>query len=510
MKMTAIMIMTQVVKAVIKRATVDDEFVKTLSNYTDDEDETNVESKVEDNAEGNEDKGMDYTTNQFDDDVDVRLNEPVNTDEGFIQKEGTDAEMINVQQGNENLEITLNQVIEDAHVTIYTIFPTPMQNIVSPMDVHVHHEVPSNQTPTLLTVPVSVITESSPIYTTVILQSLPSFTPLPPQSTPTPPPTTEATNPLYALLNFASVFQFNTRVLALEKEVVELKKGDLLNTQVTALVDEHLDLRLGATRDKFISYLSASITARIINQVKIQLPQILRRKCLTLLLHVFIEEKPPFHWIRLRVEEEEDKQGCITNKRSKIKESKSRSSKGTKSQSKSFGKSVQAEEPASAFKLLKGTHTNFVELEYDFEECYKALSEKLDLDNPEGDDYPFDLTKPLPLNRLTNLSSDDVFNFAIALRMFTRSIVIQKRVEDLQMGVASYQKKINVTKTEITRPGIRKRDPYTPYQDPQGFIYVDNQGRNKLMRSDELYKFSDGTLTRLRSSLDDITKNIQM
>ncbi|GJW04765.1 hypothetical protein Tco_1563621 [Tanacetum coccineum] len=27
----------------------------------------------------------------------------------------------------------------------------------------------------------------------------------------------------------------------------------------------------------------------------------------------------------------------------------------------------------SAFKLLKGTHTSFAELEYDFEECYKAL-----------------------------------------------------------------------------------------------------------------------------------------
>ncbi|GJS39294.1 hypothetical protein Tco_0564337, partial [Tanacetum coccineum] len=52
---------------------------------------------------------------------DVRLNKPVNVDEGLIQKEGTDAKMINVQQGNENLETTLNQVIEDAHVTISTI-----------------------------------------------------------------------------------------------------------------------------------------------------------------------------------------------------------------------------------------------------------------------------------------------------------------------------------------------------------------------------------------------------
>ncbi|GJX19306.1 hypothetical protein Tco_0221983 [Tanacetum coccineum] len=90
-------------------------------------------------------------------------------------------------------------------------------------------------------------------------------------------------------------------------------------------------------------------------------------------------------------------------------------------------------------------------------------------------------------NRLTNLSGDDVSDFAIALRIFTRSLVIQKRVEDLQLGVKNYQKKINVTKPETTKSGIRKRDPYTPYQDPQGFIYVDNNKRNKLMRSDELY-----------------------
>ncbi|GKD00091.1 hypothetical protein Tco_1170365 [Tanacetum coccineum] len=113
-------------------------------------------------------------------------------------------------------------------------------------------------------------------------------------------------------------------------------------------------------------------------------------------------------------------------------------------------------------------------------------------------------------NRLINLSGDDVSDFAIALRMFTRSLVIQKRVEDLQLGVESYQKKINITKLETTKSRIRKRDPYTPYQDPQGFIYVDNNGRNRLMRSDELYKFSDRTLTRLQTSLDDITKNIRM
>ncbi|GKD41591.1 hypothetical protein Tco_1261798, partial [Tanacetum coccineum] len=172
----------------------EDKFVRTTSYYspTGDEDETNVESKGEDKGEGDEDERIDYTTSQLYDDVDIRLNKPVQADDETIQKEGTDVEMTNIQQGNENLEITLDQVIEDAHVTISTVakktkvpvtssshssnlaakflnfadIPTTEAEIVSPMDVPVHHEVPSGQTPTLLTLPVLVITESLLVYTT--------------------------------------------------------------------------------------------------------------------------------------------------------------------------------------------------------------------------------------------------------------------------------------------------------------------------------------------------------
>ncbi|GKF64664.1 hypothetical protein Tco_0188112, partial [Tanacetum coccineum] len=49
---------------------------------------------------------------------------------------------------------------------------------------------------------------------------------------------------------------------------------------MTALVNEHLDSRLRATKDEFMSYLSESITARITEQVKIQLPQILPKEAL--------------------------------------------------------------------------------------------------------------------------------------------------------------------------------------------------------------------------------------
>ncbi|GKF37398.1 hypothetical protein Tco_0114156, partial [Tanacetum coccineum] len=216
-----------------------------------------------------------------------------------VHKEGVDAKIIDAQQGNENLEITLEQVVKDAHVTISTVaketevpvtsssrssnlaskflnfadIPHTDAKIISPMDIHVHHEVPSTQTPTLLTLLVTVITESSPVYTITIPQSLPSFT-----STPIPPPTTKETNPLSTLPDFVSVFQFNNRVLALEKEVSDLKQDELLKTQVTALVDEHLDVRLGATRDEFMTFLSASITAKFTKQVKTQLPQVLPKE----------------------------------------------------------------------------------------------------------------------------------------------------------------------------------------------------------------------------------------
>ncbi|GKG47543.1 hypothetical protein Tco_0507028, partial [Tanacetum coccineum] len=64
---------------------------------------------------------MDDTTYQFNDDVDTRLEEPTQSDKGVVHGEGTDAEMNDDQQGNENLETTQEQVVDDAHVTISTV-----------------------------------------------------------------------------------------------------------------------------------------------------------------------------------------------------------------------------------------------------------------------------------------------------------------------------------------------------------------------------------------------------
>ncbi|GKA05763.1 hypothetical protein Tco_0684883 [Tanacetum coccineum] len=49
------------------------------------------------------------------------------------------------------------------------------------------------------------------------------------------------------------------------------------------------------------------------------------------------------------------------------------------------------------FELMKGTCKSLVELEYFFEEVYKATTDQLDWNNPGGQQYPHDLRKPLPL-----------------------------------------------------------------------------------------------------------------
>nr|GFC42234.1 hypothetical protein [Tanacetum cinerariifolium] len=51
---------------------------------------------------------------------------------------------------------------------------------------------------------------------------------------------------------------------------------------------------------------------------------------------------------------------------------------------------------------------------------------------------------------------------------------------------------------------------YIAYSNPRGFIYQNKDKQNRLMQIDELHKFSDGTLTDVRTALDDHLKWIWM
>ncbi|GKC65551.1 hypothetical protein Tco_1098149 [Tanacetum coccineum] len=194
------------------------------------------------------------------------------------------------------------------------------------------------------------------------------------------------------------------------------------------------------------------------------------------------------------------------------------------------------------YDLMKDMCKSVVELEYHLEEVFKATNDQLDWHNPEGRQHPHDLSKPLPLilnargrqvipfdhfinNDLKYMKEgslsqryttsitkkkDADYSHVKWIKDKTRRIVIQERVEDLQLGVKSYQKKINLSRPDTYRSDLRKMTPYTAYPNIQGIINQDDMNRNRVMRTKELHKFSDGTLNYVRTALNDIAIGIQM
>nr|GEW85511.1 hypothetical protein [Tanacetum cinerariifolium] len=125
------------------------------------------------------------------------------------------------------------------------------------------------------------------------------------------------------------------------------------------------------------------------------------------------------------------------------------------------------------------------EKEYDFEECYKALSEKLDWENPEGGDYPFDLTKPLHLVMSGNRQKVPVDYF------------FNNDLKYLQGGLSTMTYTTSITKTNTAQYDLLGIEDMVPNIWVPVKVAYDKH-------------FIDDTLTRLRTSMDDITKNIRM
>ncbi|GJZ91049.1 hypothetical protein Tco_0662976 [Tanacetum coccineum] len=130
----------------------------------------------------------------------------------------------------------------------------------------------------------------------------------------------------------------------------------------------------------------------------------------------------------------------------------------------------------------------------------KSTQKWLNWNNPEGDRYPFDLSKPLPLVMSGNhqiIPVDYFFNNDLAFLQggstditYTTSLTKTKaakydlpriedmhyvcskdvsrsrRVEDLQLGGESYQKKLNISRPMMHKAGIIDLKPYSVYSNP--------------------------------------------
>nr|GEU31173.1 hypothetical protein [Tanacetum cinerariifolium] len=418
------------------------------SNYEQDSDGSESDSEF-DQQEYDDDEVKDEDD---DDDDKFEGDKYKGMDSDDVQDKKADLEMTDAQQEKENLK-------DHSRTNI----PPIDAEIVSPLDVHVHHEVPKIHTSTLLTVLVSIIPEASPAF-----------------------------------------FRFNDRVIALEKDVAELKK-DPLHTQVTGLVDDHLDTRMGATREEFMNFLPASLTDIIIEQVRNQLP---------------------------RVKEEKDKQRCKANHKSENNDSSSRSSKGTKSQPKSSGKSIHAEEPefevgntntpqgqegnqeepTQIWLMTLSASTSTDKSLKEFDELMSTLIDfssyilyGLKIENltqeillgptftllKEGGEYLFDLSKPLPLITHGNRQSVPVEFF------------INNDLKYLQGGISTMTYTTSTSKTKAAQydlSGIKDMVPniwitHVLVMRKHRYGYLEEIVVRRV--DNALYKFKEGDFLRI-------------
>ncbi|GJY82231.1 hypothetical protein Tco_0495607 [Tanacetum coccineum] len=78
-----------------------------------------------------------------------------------------------------------------------------------------------------------------------------------------------------------------------------------------------------------------------------------------------------------------------------------------------------------------------------------------------------------------------------SLSVFIRSSVIWERVHDFQLGIESYQQKINLTAPTFTFPGIEEYDVFSiVYEPAHGIIYANSKKEKRVMRpSDDTLSF---------------------
>ncbi|GKC49779.1 hypothetical protein Tco_1072524, partial [Tanacetum coccineum] len=108
--------------------------------------------------------------------------------------------------------------------------------------------------------------------------------------------------------------------------------------------------------------------------------------------------------------------------------------------------------------------------------------------------------------KLDHLPKQDKVNLHNAVSLWTRNIVIRKHVEDLQLGIKSYQTKLNLEQPNWDASDFPFKEDYTIVFKPRAVIYRDRDDNRKMMRINEVHKFSDGTLTRIKEKLDFMVK----
>ncbi|GJV63189.1 hypothetical protein Tco_1474017 [Tanacetum coccineum] len=97
-----------------------------------------------------------------------------------------------------------------------------------------------------------------------------------------------------------------------------------------------------------------------------------------------------------------------------------------------------------------------------------------------------------------------------SLSVFIRSSVIWERVHDFQLGIESYQQKVNLTAPTMSFLGVEKHRMFSIIYEPMhGIIYKNIKKEKRVMRHSEIHKFCDATLNRVLEGLKSYNNDVK-
>ncbi|GJU81900.1 hypothetical protein Tco_1284265 [Tanacetum coccineum] len=546
-------------------------------NKTDDEEEVKFVHTPDDyvptDDENVDDEEYERINKEMYNDVNVELKDTELEGEWKDDEEMTDVVYVDAERQNVNQEVASDQD-KDVARTIVIAAPTtqktkvPLQcssissdyatkflnfdnipstdtKIISMMDIKVQHKDPSIQTSPLLTVTVTVILETSSAPATTIPLPIPPFITLPQQSKLIPTPTTtEATT--------------STTTAA---------DSTTLTSEVPIIVKEYLGTSLDDALHKSILEDEDAMDKGVTDKLKKRKPDDTDR-----------DEGPPVG----------PNQGLKRKKTGKETELSKKARPPTPdpewNEGKTFDKKPTQKWLSDLAKVETSSKTiddlmntlidisTFVMNRLQINDLTQDI-----LNNPKGDRYPFDLSKPLPLVKSGNhqiILVDYFFNNDMSYlqggstnRTYKTSLTKIKatkydlpRIEDMVPNLWSpikvafekhallvniwygygHLEEIEVRRSDQQLYKFKEGDFTRLYLNdiedmlllvvqnrlfnlkgqnimhlatalrPQGVIYEDKLNRKRLMCSDELYKFSDGTLQSVRDTLHDMATNLRM
>ncbi|GKB89421.1 hypothetical protein Tco_0961693 [Tanacetum coccineum] len=225
---------------------------------------------------------------------------------------------------------------------------------------------------------------------------------------------------------------------------------------------------------------------------------------------------------------------------------------------------TQADFEGQAYEVVKAFYLDVIHLQFQMEECHKMLTAQVNWTNPKGDQVRINVNQPLPLGgppghvtiqpqfffnkdlkylrygskgsnptlSISKIKAASYPNFGLEL-LVPRQIssiltdMILRRVEKMSEHICGFSvssesnhtqdtgmtTKAKLSSEELTSKNTRLQKKisrtcykfthdYTIIESPRAVVFpVDNNDR-KIIRFNEIYKFSDGTLTRILEALD--------